>query len=144
MQTTRLFGAICSLHRALVRNNDVNLAEYGITSVQLHTLIFVHIKTMLNQKVCQRDIERETGLRPSSVSAMLTNLEKANLIERVSSEEDARTKYIELRPAGAEICEKNKELMDKCDEQICGALSKEEQVQLKNLLSKVQKSILNK
>ena len=99
---------------------------------------------MLNQKVCQRDIERETGLRPSSVSAMLTNLEKANLIERVSSEEDARTKYIELRPAGAEICEKNKELMDKCDEQICGALSKEEQVQLKNLLSKVQKSILNK
>lgn len=96
---------------------------------------------MRGEKVCQRDVERETGLRPSSVSAMIANLEKAGFLSRASSEDDGRTKYLSLLPPGLEICRRNKALMDKCDEQICSALTDEEQVTLKNLLLKIQNSI---
>ena len=141
LEPQRLFGAICSVHRALVRQNDVNLAEHGISAVQLHTLVFIHIMGMKGKKVCQRDVERETGLRPSSVSSMLANLERADFITRTPADSDARTKYITLNPLGLEICESNKELMDKCDEQVCAALTPEEQLTLKNLLMKVQNSL---
>lgn len=143
MENQRLFGAIFSVHRALVRKNDLNLAAHGISAVQFHTLVFVHIKSTRGEKVCQRDVERETGLRPSSVSSMLANLERSAFIERVSSADDARTKYITLTPLGLEICKKNKELMDKCDSQVCAALTEEEQVTLKNLLAKVQNSLVD-
>lgn len=95
------------------------------------------------KKVCQRDVERETGLRPSSVSNMLANLERADFITRTPAESDARTKYITLRPLGLEICKSNKKLMDKCDEQVCGALTEEEQHSLKKLLSKILGSLEN-
>lgn len=129
------------MHRALVRNNDVNLAEHGVSAVQLHTLIFIKIKELHGEKVCQRDVERETGLRPSSVSSMLTNLERAQLITRTPAEDDARTKYLTLLPLGSAMCERNREFMDKCDEQICAALTEDEQRTFKKLLVKVLDSL---
>ena len=141
MEHKRLFGAISSVHRALIRQNDFNLAGHGISAVQLHTLVFIHIKSKEGKKVCQRDVERETGLRPSSVSAMLVNLERADFITRASSEDEARTKYLALTDAGIELCKKNKELMDKCDAKVCAALTEEEQETLKNLLQKIQNSL---
>ncbi len=144
MKPLRLFGSICSVHRALVRNNDGNLAEYGISAVQLHALVFIRLSELRGISVCQRDVERETGLRPSSVSAMLGNLERADIITRTPSKDDARTKYISLTPLGEELCIKNKELMDRCDEQVCAALTDEEQATLKRLLVKILASIEEK
>ena len=132
------------MHRALVRNNDGNLAEYGISAVQLHALVFIRLSELRGISVCQRDVERETGLRPSSVSAMLGNLERADIITRTPSKDDARTKYISLTPLGEELCIKNKELMDRCDEQVCAALTDEEQATLKRLLVKILASIEEK
>ena len=136
-----MFGAICSVHRALTRQNDINLSALGISSVQFHTLIFIHIRSMRGMNTCQRDVERETGLRPSSVSAMLVNLERAGFIERSSSTDDGRTKFITLLPAGLDICKRNKKIMEKCDARIGEALTEEEQVQLKELLVKIQNSL---
>lgn len=137
MENKRVFGALCYLHAALVRKNDSVLSEYGLNGMQLHTMVFVHVKTMRGEKVCQRDIERETGLRPSSVSSMLSNLERADFIIRTPAEDDARTKYITLTQKGTELCVMNKELMNKGDEIIQSALSEEEQTQMRALLVKV-------
>lgn len=137
VENQRLFGAICSLHRAIVRSNDINLSEYGISSVQLHALVFIRIKSLHGEQVCQRDIERATGLRPSSVSSMLSNLQRGGFLTRTSPIDDARTKYIALTDKGVELCEKNRELMDKCDERICAALSSEEQHTFISLINKV-------
>ncbi len=138
---TRIFGAICSLHRALVRQNDINLSEYGISAVQFHALIYIHRNSLKGNSVCQRDIERETGLRPSSVSSMLSTLEGAGFISRTPSKDDARIKYIVLTHKGEQLCLKNKVLMDKCDEEINSALTPEELVTLHALISKILDSI---
>jgi DNA-binding MarR family transcriptional regulator len=117
------------------------LSEYGISAAQLNTLIFVKKSQLKNKSVCQRDIEREIGLRPSSISSMLANLEKDGLINRVIDESDARTKFITLTKQGEELCNKNKKIMDRCDEVVQSALTEEEQVQLKCLLTKVMDKI---
>ncbi len=141
LENLRLFGAICCLHRTLVRSNDINLAEYGISAVQFHTLVFIHFKGANGERVCQRDVERATGLRPSSVSSMLANLEKDGFITRSASADDARTKFIALSARGEELCEKNRELMDKCDGRIRAALTEGEQVALKSLIDKILASV---
>jgi DNA-binding MarR family transcriptional regulator len=103
----------------------------------MHALIFLHKSKKLDRPVCQRDIEHEVGLRPSSVSSMIANLEKEGLISRSQAEGDARTKYLTLTDKGEELCNKNKQLMDHCDELVEKALSEEEQLELKILLTKV-------
>ena len=137
MEKKRLFGRMCCLHALLVRKIDSLLSEYGLNGMQMHTMIFVKIKNMRGEKVCQRDVERETGLRPSSVSSMLSNLERSSFIVRTPSEEDARTKYITLTPEGDELCEKNKELMNNADLIIEDALTEEERANLSELLFKL-------
>jgi DNA-binding MarR family transcriptional regulator len=137
LENKRLFGLICCLQRTLSRVNQVNLSEYGISGAGMHALIFLHKSEKLNTPVCQRDIEHEVGLRPSSVSSMIANLEKEGLISRSQAEGDARTKYLTLTEKGVELCNKNKQLMDHCDEIVEEALSEEEQEELKYLLTKV-------
>jgi DNA-binding MarR family transcriptional regulator len=144
VENKRLFGMICCLQRELSRQNDIHLSEYGISGVQLHALIFVLKSGKRGEAVCQRDIERELGLRPSSISSMLANLEHKELITRAQAEGDARTKYIALTDKALKLCDENKKLMDSCDALVQSALDDDEQEQLKALLSKVINSLHTK
>jgi DNA-binding MarR family transcriptional regulator len=132
---------ICRLQRVLHRQNDLRLSEYGISGAQLHALVFIKKSECSGNHICQRDIEREVGLRPSSISSMLANLEKNGYINRMSDEGDARVKYITLTDKGNELCEMDRQLIDKCDELIQSALTEEEQEQLKFLLEKTINTI---
>lgn len=137
MENKRLFGKICCLHRELSRQSHINLSDFGVTGVQLHTLVFVMVESLCGHSVCQRDIERQTGLRASSVSTLLGNLEKNGFISRTQSAEDARTKTIVLTGKGRELCAKNKIVMDRCDRLVESALTEEEQTLLNVLLDKI-------
>ncbi len=137
MENRRLFGLIWYVNREMVRHNIESLSAVGITGAQLQTLVFVHKNALAGKRVCQRDVEHELNLRPSSVSAMLSNLTSGGYITRSYAEGDARTKFIGLTLKGEEICQKNRELMDKCDAVIQDALTEEEQEQLRALLVKI-------
>ncbi len=128
---------MCYVNREMERRNSENLSSFGISGAQLQTLVFVHRSAMQDKKVCQRDVEHELNLRPSSVSTMLANLTSCGYITRNFAEGDARTKFIELTEKGEELCKRNRELMDKCDAIIQDALTEEEQEQFKSLLIKI-------
>ncbi len=139
MENKRLFGLICYIQRQMSRENGAMLAEYGLTPVQLHTMVFVRKMQKSGKSVCQKDIEKQINLRASSVSTLLTTLEKRGFLKRVSGG-DARTKNIELTKQGENLCERSKKLMDECDGAIASALTDTEQEELKNLLTKILKS----
>lgn len=143
MENKRLYGLICRLQRHMRRENNSVFAEFGVTPVHLDCLIFVSIESKRGAKVCQRDIERHVNLRPSSVSSLITTLEKNGFILRTVAEGDARTKYITLTEKGKTLCIKHKLLMDKCDSLIEAALDEEEQQTLKTLLNKIISAIGN-
>jgi DNA-binding MarR family transcriptional regulator len=125
------------LQRTLSRQAEIDLSEYGLSGVQMHTLIYLRIKGLHDEKVCQRDIERETGLRPSSVSSMITVLEKNGFIVREQSQSDARTKYLTLSEKGLKVCIDHKKIVDSGDRFIEEALTPEEQENFKYLLDKI-------
>ena len=137
MENKRLFGLINYLHRQMSRENNQLFTDYGVTPVQFNAILFVFIQNKKGKNVCQKDIERHVNLRPSSVSTLLTTIEKSGFILRTVAEGDARTKFVTLTDKGKVLCGKNKLLMDKCDARIQSALSEEEQETFANLLNKI-------
>ena len=137
MENKRLYGLLCCLHRQMRRDTQKLFADYGISHVQMHAMVFIKIETDEGRKVCQKDIEKQVNLRPSATSTMLTNLEKRGFIVRTVSGGDARTKYLSLTEKGKDLCLKDKLLMDKCDGIVESALTEEEQETFKNLLLKI-------
>lgn len=137
MENKRIFGRICCLQRYMCRENNVLFTEYGITPIQMDTLIFVLIKNKNGVQVCQRDVERFLSLRASSVSTLISKLCNKGYMNRAVADGDARTKYISLTNDGVEICKKHKILMDKCDSIVQSALTEEEQETFISLLNKI-------
>ena len=137
MENQRLYGLLCCLHRQMRRDNHKLFAEYGITHVQMHAMIFIQCESNEGKSVCQKDIEKQVNLRPSAMSTMLTNLEKRGFLIRTVSDDDARTKCVRLTEKGKNVCLKDKLLMDKCDTIVQTALTEDEQEIFKNLLLKI-------
>ena len=137
LENKRLFGKICYLQRQLYREINRDLAEQNMTPVKLQTLIYLIKSERVKNKVCQRDIERELNLRPSSVSSLLKSLERDGYIIRTFQDGDARTKYLELTEKGRKLCKDNKLFMEKCDETVQSALTDKEQDELQKLLEKI-------
>ncbi len=137
MENKRLYGLLCCLHRQMSRENHKLFAEYGITHVQMHAMVFIQRETDAGRRVCQKDIEKQVYLRASAMSTMLSNLEKSGLLVRTVAENDARTKYVSLTEKGKNLCLKNKFFMEKCDAIVQSALTEAEQEAFKCLLLKI-------
>lgn len=141
LENKRLFGKLCLLQRQMYRRNSKLFSELGVSPVQMHTLVFIHKTTSHGQNVMQKDVEKHVGLRPSSVSTLISNLEKDGYLLRTVDGEDARAKFLTLTDKGIELCLKNKMLMDECDGEIQRALTEAEQKDFDNLLTKIINSV---
>lgn len=137
MENKRLFGKICYIHRQMRRDNNFLFAEYGLSPVQVHAMTYVHRSMQTGENICQKDIEKIINLRASSVSSLLSSLEKGGFIERNVSSGDARTKFITLTEKGLYVCEKNKQVIDTCDNIIESALEEDEREEFSDLLDKI-------
>ena len=137
MENKKLFGLVCYLQRQMSRDNSGMFAEYGLTHVQVHLLVFIDKQSQQGERVCQKDVEKFFNSRASSVSSLLGTLEKKGFIRRTFADGDARTKYVTLTGKGKDVCRKSKQQFDRCDEVIQTALSEAEQEEFKNLLNKI-------
>ena len=88
-------------HKIKRRIGKVGL-EYGISGMQAKILGFIYINSS-NKDIFQKTIEEEFDIRRSSVTSVLTLMEKNELIKRVSVSEDARLKQIILTDKGIEV-----------------------------------------
>ena len=82
----------CISNRLRNRSQEVH-TQLGIGSAQGKILNYVLVESEAHS-VYQKGLEREFGLRPSTVTEMLNALEQKKLIQRVSDEWDGRYKKI--------------------------------------------------
>ena len=82
----------CISNQLRNRSQEVH-TQLGIGSAQGKILNYVLVESEAHS-VYQKDLEREFGLRPSTVTEMLNALEQKKLIQRVSDEWDGRYKKI--------------------------------------------------
>lgn len=118
----------------LKRSADENLVKENMTIEQLMVIKMIHQN---GGSVSQKDIEREFGVRRSTVTSAMQILEKKGFIVRTTSPEDSRAKLVTLTPEGKEKNEKLISFIKMRDEEMLSTLSDEERATLTALLEKV-------
>lgn len=99
MDAGKLINQISSgLHRRSCRTGR----NLGVTEMQGRILAFILVESR-ERPLYQKDIEKEYGLKPSTVTELLKNLEAREMIQRVSSETDGRYKKIQFTSSAEQI-----------------------------------------
>ena len=132
-----LIRRVREIGHKLKRLGDVNLEKKGITFTQLRVLGYL-LHRADGEGVLQRDLEEVLGIRRSSVTALLQNMEKAGLVIRESVDGDARKKRVSVTERGRELDRELRAYMDGLEEELAGVYTPEERKQLDALLSRMQ------
>ena len=91
--------------------------------------------------IFQKDVEKVTGLNKSTISLILSNLEKRGYVLRKSVPGDARLKSLSLSEEGKNICKSIKKAINQADKVYENNLTAEEQDTLLRLLLKIENNI---
>ena len=108
----------------------------GITETQGRILEFILVESR-EHPLFQKDIEAEFGLRPSTATELLKNLEEQKLIRRISSESDGRYKIIRFTDAAEEIRAVLQEELMKTEELLTRGLSESEKADFMRIAEKM-------
>ncbi len=73
-------------------NDAVRSGKYNLTQYQIIGYLLRHD----GEKVCQKDLEKETGLKKASITGSIDNLVEKGTVIRVPSTDDRRKNYIYL------------------------------------------------
>ena len=126
-------------HKIKRRIGKVSL-EYGISSMQAKILGYIFHQAP-KRDIFQKTIEEEFDIRRSSVTSVLSLMEKNGLIERVSVCEDARLKKIILTDKGIEVHKSVYKEIEIVESIIYDYLSKEELELFSEILERLSKKI---
>ena len=102
------------------------------------------VKYLANNKdkdIFQKDLELEFDLKRSSVSLMLNNMEKHDLIKRVPVAGDARLKKLVLTEKAVEISRKISSAIDSVEGKLLENMEQDEINSLLNMLGKIRSNI---
>lgn len=133
---------INKLSRIISRKVDaavLNAIDDNITVSQAYVIDFITDNT--DRDIFQKDLELEFGLKRSSVSLMLNNMEKNDLIKRLPVPGDARLKKIVLTEKASEISKKISVAIDSVESRIAESLSEDEVHLFLNMLNKIRTDI---
>ncbi|MGG7057688.1 MarR family winged helix-turn-helix transcriptional regulator [Clostridium nigeriense] len=126
-------------HKIKRRIGKVGL-EYGISSMQAKILGFINNNSS-KIDIFQKTIEEEFDIRRSSVTSVLSLMEKNELIKRVSVSEDARLKKIIMTDKGIEVHKLVYKEIEEIEEIIEKNLSEEELNNFISILERLTKKI---
>ncbi len=117
------------------------LADYNLTHSQFKVLKFILREPELT--VRQIDIEKFFYMTNPSVTGLLHNLEKKQMIERIPNPQDHRSKVIRLTEKVYEMEEQLSQIGNTLEERFTQNLNREEKEQLRSLLRKMLGNCVN-
>lgn len=103
MEQSKDLGLHINIASHQLRRTLSNLfAQYGLTGIQSRILGYLGAAAAKGNDVYQRDIEKNFGIRRSSVTSVITNLERSGFVTRQPVPGDARLKKLTLTEKGTE------------------------------------------
>lgn len=124
------------------RRFEEMLKKHRLTTMQF--FILEYIMDRGKQNVYQRDIEKAFDIRRSTATEILQNMEKQELIERVSVPEDARLKKIVLGKKVHKHVKKAKKDRVMLEENLEKDISPEEKTVFVKVLRKIRTNFMEK
>lgn len=111
------------------------LSPYGLTHTQFKILMMLYHQP--DKSVRQADIEEHFSMTNPTVTGIIQNLEKKNLVQRIENPRDKRSKLLALTESAREMEAEMHQLSELREQQITEKLTDEEKQQLIELLKKI-------
>lgn len=127
------------ISRMLKRHVDQQTLKFGLTTEQGRTII--HLYLHKNEVIHLTDLMKTFNIRKSSLSSLINNLEKNGFVVRTVENGDQRQKRIELTKLGEERVQMLLDVFEYQEAKVREKLTKEESLELDNLLDKVMDSL---
>lgn len=112
----------------------------GITGAKGNILDYILLESE-KHNVYQKAIEKEFGLRPSTATEVLKNLEEEGLIVRVPDEDDARYKKIVFTEKAEEIRGVLRSEIEKTEDLLLRGITSEEQALFMKITEKMLENL---
>lgn len=118
---------------------DKKVKKLGLNSQQGRMIDYIYEHQ--DSGIIQKDLAQAFQRTEASITSMLQGLEKKGYIERRTSKENERQKYIYVLPKGVELIEDfNKSVVEE-EENIIACLTEQEKETLVALLLKVDRNL---
>lgn len=134
---------ISKINHIISRKMDasvISAIDDNLTVSQAYVIDFISNEGK-DKEIFQKDLEREFDLKRSSISLMLNNMEKSDLIERVPVTEDARLKKIILTQKSIKIYEKISTAIDLIENKLSENITPEEIKVFQSVLDKIRNNL---
>lgn len=112
----------------------------GISGAKGNILNYILVESE-NHSVYQKEIEQEFGLRPSTATEVLKNLEKEGLICRVPEEQDGRYKKIIFTEKAEAIRETLKDEIEGSESLLLNGITEEEKLKFLEIAQKMLENL---
>lgn len=129
----------CISNRLRNRSQEVH-TQLGIGSAQGKILNYVLVESEAHS-VYQKDLEREFGLRPSTVTEMLNALEQKKLIQRVSDEWDGRYKKIVFTEKARSMKERIRQEVEETEHLLLQGITEQEKQEFLRIAGKMLQNL---
>lgn len=117
------------------RRTDALVSSYGLTGIQ--SRIISYLDGAQDKAVFQKDIETQFGIRRSSVTSVITNLEQNGFLIRRPVPGDARLKQLLLTENGHKVaCEMSRHIHE-LELILSSSFTGPEQTQFLDMLKKI-------
>lgn len=132
-----LYYVFLEIQRLHYYRSHILLDEIGMYHGQPPMLFILSKKNGQSQK----ELADRLNVKPSTITVMLSRMEKAGLVERRQDDEDQRVSRVYITEEGKNVCEKAKEVMKNLEEECFGNFTVEEKVILRRLLLQIRDNL---
>lgn len=137
METGKMINRISNRLR---RRSKKSQETIGITGARGNILDYILLESE-KHNVYQKDIEKEFGLRPSTATEVLKNLEDEELIVRIPDEEDARFRKIVFTDKAEKIKSILRQEIERTEEILLRGITPEEKEIFLKITEKMLKNL---
>ena len=123
---------------------DAKAAKIPLNLSPVQIKICHYLLVHQNEMVYQKDIEKLIESRRSTTSGILNTMEKNNLIKRVSSSKDARTKQILLTDDSKKLSSLMIAQKENLEQQLRESITEQELEVFFQVTEKIKKNIMSK
>ena len=128
------------LHQSLIKTSKIHrkvcgqrFHELGLTEGQPKVLNYLHQHNGCSQK----DLAKHCHIQPATMTSLLGNLEKGELIYREVNQEDRRVTNVFLTEKGFEFQQRVKEVFAQIDERCFAGFSEDERNEVLQYLDRI-------
>ncbi len=140
MNKTSIIHEIKKINGDIFKGISNRYKRMNVDVTPMHAKILMMISKS-EDKLCQKDLEEIISCTKSTISSILSTMEKNDLLKREASETDSRVNYLVLTDKGLEMVEFLKKDRKFTEEVLTEGISDDEIEQFIQLTQKIRKNI---